>query len=352
MEIRREVLVYGNLPFAATLPHVDTTTSLVGVLNKLLQEATRPDGQPSCTSLFSLVTLPASHTPTIHPPTLRQGLSSHQALPPSWRSHKPLPRYAHQQATVILLHTPLQVLCDTIEAIAPSGTGALGHAVLLHVCWSATTLPVVRQQGLVDVHAVVLYLFAQLYTRTALRPAAKDVWPATDAGPSTSGGLQLEPSSPVRMSSKGSHGMCHSGAHHELGSIHCFSAVPCLLVCSTSCATRAALPCFAYPAHAGTWPSNFVRQHLQQQQAQQQGIVQGFTEYMQRHAVNLLLLCLDSPPTGHDNLPSQHVQPHEFARLHFLLDASRGATVSCGIVILMQRLGIRCIARLHAYAVV
>lgn len=49
MEIRREVLVYGNLPFAATLPHVDTTTSLVTVLNKLLQEATRPDGQPSCT---------------------------------------------------------------------------------------------------------------------------------------------------------------------------------------------------------------------------------------------------------------------------------------------------------------
>lgn len=79
---------------------------------------------------------------------------------------------------------------------------------------------------------------------------------------------------------------------------------------------------------SGTWPSNFVRQHLQQQQAQQQGIVQGFAEYMQRHAVNLLLLCLDAPPPGHGNLPTQHVQPHEFARLHFLLDASKGAVCS------------------------
>lgn len=64
---------------------------------------------------------------------------------------------------------------------------------------------------MVDVHALVLYLFAQLYTRSASRPGTKDIWPSTHdsigggAGNSGSGfHMQLEPSSPVRMSNKGS----------------------------------------------------------------------------------------------------------------------------------------------------
>lgn len=66
METRRELFVYGNLPFAATLPHIETTTALVSVLNKLLQVATRSDGQPSCTCALSCVSCGSQMTPKMH----------------------------------------------------------------------------------------------------------------------------------------------------------------------------------------------------------------------------------------------------------------------------------------------
>ncbi len=81
---------------------------------------------------------------------------------------------------------------------------------------------------------------------------------------------------------------------------------------------------------AGTWPSNFVRQHLQQHQVQQQHVVQGFVEFIQRHTVNLLLLCMDTPPTQQDNLTTLHIKAHEFSRLHFLLDPGPGVFL-CGV---------------------
>lgn len=75
---------------------------------------------------------------------------------------------------------------------------------------------------------------------------------------------------------------------------------------------------------AAVWPTNFVRQHLQQQVVQQAAMVAGFPEYLQRHAVDALLMCLDDPPQSHSHLPGVEMRAHEFDRLGFLLQAADG----------------------------
>lgn len=213
------MLYFGNLPFAASLPHLDSCTSLHWVLRKLLQKSTRFNNSNAC--------------------------------------------YVELQLLGGLLEIPdnfAKVLADTVTAVAPSDQA-------------------VRQNEAVDVHAVALYLFSQLYTRQAQRPDAKEIWPSS-SGAGEGLLMQIEPSSPVRMSTK------------------------------TSVA----------------FPTNFVRQHLQQQVVMQQGVVNGFTEYVQKHAADILLLCLDDPPASQANLPEVELKPHEFDRLGFLLQTCEGCS--------------------------
>lgn len=76
---------------------------------------------------------------------------------------------------------------DTLESIADKG-----HFVIR------------RQENeleAVDAHAVVLFLFTQLYIRQAQRPDPMDVWPGTVQNAETTSFRDFEPGSPIRQSS-------------------------------------------------------------------------------------------------------------------------------------------------------
>ncbi|KAK9839640.1 hypothetical protein WJX81_002320 [Elliptochloris bilobata] len=191
-----------------------------------------------------------------------------------------------------------QILVDTLEAVAAEHQAVVRRA------------PGGTEASAVDAHAVALFLFAQLYIRQAQRPDAMDVWPSpTPAGeaPMAGGsvasgansgglGLFLEPSSPtLQRAGSGAAGASPRGGG---GGLAHFSAV-----------------------HFTQQKSNqAVRKELQAHLATHQGLLGGYTDYLQRHTGAMLQLCLSRPPPA--DASSGHaavISAGDFDRLGLLM---------------------------------
>lgn len=129
----------------------------------------------------------------------------------------------------------------------------------------------------VDVHAVALFLFAQVYVRrhnAATQQPALDVWPGQSP---TAEGAPIEPSSPKARNN--------------------------------------------HTAHFLQQRSNaVVRKELAAHLHQQQALLAGYLDFLQRSAPQLLALCLSrQPPPGEQSLEALHISAAEVDRAALLL---------------------------------
>ncbi|CAL5225377.1 g8182 [Coccomyxa viridis] len=178
----------------------------------------------------------------------------------------------------------------------------------------------------VDIYAVALYLFAQLYIRQAQRADAMDVWPSSQpfgtSAAVTSNAfapavpMLSEPSNPTNLGNAG--GLGSFSASLEPVS-------PTRSNSSTSSPSRSnsgnvspQLP--SVSVHFQQQKSNhLVRKELQAHQSAHQQMLAGYTDYIKRHTHVLLQLVLNNPQSPEDNLHNGEISAEEFDRLSLLL---------------------------------
>ncbi|KAK9824118.1 hypothetical protein WJX72_007884 [[Myrmecia] bisecta] len=160
-----------------------------------------------------------------------------------------------------------KIMVDTLEAVSEE------HQLLVQ------RTPGKTEAEAVEAHAVALFLFAQLYIRQAQRPDAMDVWPSPTSVGETSPS-QPEPLSPIRSPARAAN-------NHSVHFQHSKS-------------------------------NHMVRKELQAHLHQHQGLLQGYTDYLQRHTHSLLPLLLNKPPAQAGS-NSGSITAGEFDRLGLLL---------------------------------
>ncbi|CAL8467086.1 g6622 [Coccomyxa elongata] len=275
LAIRREVVDYGAIPLSSWLPHGDSTVAIQAWLRQAIP-ATREDGThrwADVNSLAKSLNVPQQHA---------------------------------------------QILIDTIDALAEAPQEVVQRP-------EGTS-----EANVVDVCAVALYMFAQLYIRQAQRADAMDVWPSSSpqaaaaafTGSPFSQGMPFgsEPSSSMNAFGSGAFGVAEPSSPTRSGS-------------STSSPSRSgsgpASP-FASPSvHFQQQKSNhLVRKELQAHLFTHQQMLAGYTDYIKRHTHALLQLVLNNPQKAEGSLHSGTISAAEFDRLGFLLRGSAESTAA------------------------
>ncbi|KAK9916762.1 hypothetical protein WJX75_006671 [Coccomyxa subellipsoidea] len=269
LAIRREVVDYGAIPLSSWLPHGDSTVAIQTWLRQC-SDIAREDGTHRWVDVDSLaksLNVPQQHA---------------------------------------------QILIDTIDALAEAPQEVVQRP------------EGVSEANTVDICAVALYMFAQLYIRQAQRADAMDVWPSSSPQAAAAGfsGSVFAQATPLGSEPSSNLSGFGSGAFMPAEPIS-----PTRSGSSTSSPSRSnsgnASP-FASPSvHFQQQKSNhLVRKELQAHLFAHQQLLAGYTDHIKRHTHALLQLVLNNPQKAEGSLHNGTICAAEFDRLGFLLRGS------------------------------
>ncbi|DBB07821.1 TPA: hypothetical protein ACH3X3_009230 [Trebouxia sp. C0006] len=256
LSIRREVVEYGSLPVAAWLSQADGISAVRTLLVQLSERtADSGTGMISLPALAECLDVPEQHA---------------------------------------------EVLVDTIAAVNES-----------HLPTQEEPQGQPRQ---VDIHAVALFFFAQLYIRQAQRPDQMDVWPSQASQDEKAFNSQLMPAHQQGQTQP--HQPHHSPLQNGSQPGQQEPVSP-----ARSNSSRSSAGSQGSPAHFQFQQSrsnHLVRKELQQHLYQHQQQLHGYIDYVQRHSHQLLTLVVDNPSQD-PNAAEMSVSAKEFDRLGLLL---------------------------------
>ncbi|DBB03885.1 TPA: hypothetical protein ACH3X1_012971 [Trebouxia sp. C0004] len=254
LSIRREVVEYGSLPVAAWLSQADGISAVRTLLVQLSERtADSSTGMISLPALAECLDVPEQH---------------------------------------------VEVLVDTIAAVNES-----------HLPTQEEPQGQPRQ---VDIHAVALFFFAQLYIRQAQRPDQMDIWPSQASQDEKAFNSQLMPAHQQGQTQP--HQPHHSPLQNGSQPGQQEPVSP-----ARSNSSRSSAGTQGSPAHFQQSRSNhLVRKELQQHLYQHQQQLHGYIDYVQRHSHQLLTLVVDNPSQD-PNAAEMSVSAKEFDRLGLLL---------------------------------